>query len=341
MIKFLHPIYLWFWTLNALALAGLIYARIQRKKSLQLYAGSDLAPKMLDGYRPAWRRLKDHLWIWGLVFVGIALLGPAVGQKLTEVKRKGLDVVIALDTSVSMKAEDSKPSRLARAKFELGRFIDRLQGDRVGLVAFAGTSYLQCPLTLDYSAAKLFLDAVDTGVIGTQGTAIADAIGTALKSFNVQEKKYKVIIVISDGEDHEGAIEELTRQAADEGVVIYAVGIGSLTGVPIPLRNPATAEIEFKKDRAGHVVTTALAEETLQKIAALTNGKYYNLAADNDAFERIYREIFGMEKKNLRSHEYSDYQQRYQIFLIIALILLAAEIFIPEKRPAAYQKTKA
>lgn len=332
MVKFYHVGYLWFWLLIILAVAAVIYGRIQRRKSLHLYAGSELSSKMADGYRSGLRRLKDQLWIWGLVFLGIALLGPAVGKKLTEVKRRGLDVVLALDTSVSMKAEDIKPNRLERAKFELSRFIDQLQGDRVGVVAFAGTSYLQCPLTLDYSAAKLFLDACDTGVIGTQGTAIADAIGTAMKSFNVSEKKHKVIIVVSDGEDHEGDVNEMTEQAADEGVVIYAVGIGSLTGVPIPLRSQVTGEVEFKKDRAGHVVTTSLEEEAMQKIAALTNGKYYNLNADGNAFQKIAREIFGMEKKTVRSHEYSDYQQRYQIFLFIGLILLLGEIFIPEKK---------
>jgi Ca-activated chloride channel family protein len=332
MVKFYHPGFLWFWVLILLAVAAVIYSRIQRRKSLEAFAGRDLARKLADGYRPGLRRLKDHLWIWGLLFLGIALLGPAVGQKLTEVKRRGLDIIIALDTSVSMKAEDIKPSRLARAKYELSRFIDRLQGDRIGVVAFAGTSYLQCPLTLDYSAAKLFLDACDTGVIGTQGTAIADAIGTALESFNASEQKHKVIIVISDGEDHEGDIEAMTQQAAKEGVVIYAVGIGSLTGTPIPLRNPVSGEIEFKKDRAGHVVTTALEEETMQQIAALTNGQYYNLSADGEAFQKVAREILSMEKKTLRSHEYSDYQQRYQIFLVIGLILLVTEIFIPEKR---------
>jgi len=332
MVKFFHIDYIWFWTLILLAIVGLIYRRVQYRKSLDLYAGVELSRQMLDGYHPRLRRLKDQLWIWGLIFLGIALLSPAVGQKLTEVKRRGLDIIIALDTSVSMKAEDVKPSRLERAKFELSRFIDRLQGDRVGIVAFAGTSYLQCPLTLDYSAAKLFLDACDTGVIGTQGTAIAEALSTALKAFNVTEKKHKVVIVISDGEDHEGDINQVTRQATEEGVVIYSIGIGSLTGVPIPLRSTTTAEIEFKKDRAGHVVTTALQEETLQRIASETGGQYFNLNADNDAFQKTYQGIFGMDKKDLRSHEYSDYQQRYQIFLMLAIVILITEIFITEKK---------
>ncbi|HPB00245.1 MAG TPA: VWA domain-containing protein [Candidatus Marinimicrobia bacterium] len=341
MVKFYHSEFLWFWSLIILAILALIYNRIQHRKSLQQYAGIELSQKLLEGYRPGLRRLKNNLWLVGLVFLGIALLGPAVGQKLTEVKRRGQDIIIALDTSISMKAEDVKPNRLERAKFELNRFIDGLMGDRIGIVAFAGTSYLQCPLTLDYSAAKLFLDACDTGIIGTQGTAIADAISTSLKAFKSGEKKHKVIILISDGEDHEGDINQIAKQAAEEGVVIYAVGIGSLTGAPIPLRNITTGEVEFKKDRAGHIVMTALEEETMQKIAALTGGKYYNLSANKDAFQKIAHEISGMDKKNLQSHEYSDYQQRYQIFLLIGLVLLTTEILIPEKRNSTSRDTNS
>jgi len=154
MVKFYHSEFVWFWSLIILAILALIYNRIQHRKSLQQYAGIELSQKLLEGYRPGLRRLKNNLWLVGLVFLGIALLGPAVGQKLTEVKRRGQDIIFALDTSISMKAEDVKPSRLERAKFEINRFIDGLMGDRIGIVAFAGTSYLQCPLTLDYSAAK-------------------------------------------------------------------------------------------------------------------------------------------------------------------------------------------
>ncbi len=329
MIKFSNPGYMWFFAIVAIFIALLIYSRGRRNRDIILFAGDVLSRKMLDDFNPGLKHLKEYLLLGSLLFFVIALIGPQVGKKLTEVKRKGIDIVIALDTSISMNAEDVKPNRLMRAKYETGKFIDKLRGDRVGLVAFAGTSYLQCPLTLDYSAAKLFLDAVDTGVIGTQGTAIADAIGTSLKTFKTEEKKHKVVIVISDGEDHEGDISSVTEEAANEGVIIYSVGVGTLTGAPIPVYDKG--EAGFKRDRAGRVVTTSLEELTLRQIATTTGGKYYNMGTESDVFEKIYKEIFGMEKKEIRSHEYSDYQERYQIFLAIGLFLMISEIFIPEK----------
>lgn len=331
MVKFSHPGYLWIFMLLAALIAILISYCIRRKNDLQLLAGRELSSKLLDDFNPGMRRLKENLLIFGLFFLMIALIGPKVGKKLIEIKRRGIDVILALDTSVSMRAEDIKPNRLERAKYEAGKFINQLQGDRIGLVTFAGTSYLQCPLTLDYSAAKLFLDAVDTGVIGTQGTAIADAIQTSIKAFQSKDKKHKALILISDGEDHEGDIEQVLEQAEDGGIVIFTIGVGTVTGVPIPIPSPDGSGTEFKKDRSDRVVITALEETYLRKIASSTNGKYYNLNISPDAFGKIYKEIMQMEKKDIRSHEYSDYQERYQVFLSIGLILLISKILLPEK----------
>lgn len=330
MIKFYHPDYIWFFLLVGLVLIALIFYNRQRQRLLHQLVDEPLLPRLLDDFKPGYRHLREGLYFSSLIFLVIALLGPQVGQKLVEVKRKGQDIILALDTSTSMKAEDLKPSRLERAKFECSRLIDRLQGDRVGIVAFAGTAYLQCPLTLDYSAAKLFLDAVDTGVIGTQGTALGDAIATALSAFKSPEKKHKVIIIISDGEDHEGGLEDVTAEARKQGAIIYTIGVGSYTGAPIPLRG-ADGSLDFKRDRTGRVVTTSLNESALKTVAELTGGKYYNLMAESNAFEKIYQDILSLEKKTLSSHEYSDYQLRYQTFGLIGLILLIAEIFLPEK----------
>ena len=186
-------------------------------------------------------------------------------------------------------------------------------------------------MTLDYGAAKLFLDVIDSGIIGTQGTAIADAVNTSLKAFKSEEKKHKVIVIVSDGEDHEGDLLSIEEKASDEGVVIYAVGVGTLSGVPIPIYDNKAGKVEFKKDRSGRVVTSALQDRSLQHIASYTGGKYYNLQSESDVFGKIYKEIFRMEKKEIRSHEYSDYRERYQIFLGIGLLLILVEIFIPEK----------
>lgn len=332
MVKFAHFQLIWFLGFILIVFGIQLYYRRLRRKALAQFAGSGLADKLLDNTRVSILRTKQRLILGALIFIGIALIGPKVGQKLTEVKRKGVDIIIAFDTSISMNAEDVKPNRLMRAKYETGKFINRLRGDRVGLVAFAGISYLQCPLTLDYSAAKLFLDVIDTGVIGTQGTAIADAIETSLKAFKSREKKHKVIVVISDGEDHEGDIPAVLEKVKEQGAVIYAVGVGTLTGSPIPTKNQSGSEFKYKRDRSGRVVTSTLEEGTLREIATLSGGTYYNLRSDADVFEKLYHEILKMEQKEIRSHEYSDYQERYQLFLVIGIILLIINLTIAEKR---------
>jgi Ca-activated chloride channel family protein len=332
MVKFGYIQLLWVFGFVFLVCAAQIFYLRRRRQALKEFAGNGLVDKLLDNSRLKVKRTKQLLLLWALIFLGIALIGPRIGRKLTEVKRKGVDIVIAFDTSTSMNAEDIKPNRLKRAKYETGKFISMLRGDRIGLVAFAGISYLQCPLTLDYSAAKLFLDIIDTGVIGTQGTAIADAIETSLKAFNSEDKKHKAIIIISDGEDHEGDIPAVMEKVKAEGAVIYAVGVGMLTGSPIPVKSENGSEFDFKRDRSGRVVTSALEESTLREIASLSGGKYYNMKTDGDVFSKIYDEILKMEQKEIRSHEYSDYQERYQIFLTIGIILLVIEIMIPEKK---------
>ncbi|RLA89758.1 MAG: hypothetical protein DRG58_04230 [Deltaproteobacteria bacterium] len=326
--------YLWLgWLLLLIPLVALLQWRYRRwqKSALKNFAGPQLGDALLENTRLTLKRRKQRLLLLSLILIGIALVGPKIGRKLREVKRRGVDIVIAFDTSISMRAEDVKPNRLDRAKYEAGKFLNLLRGDRVGLVAFAGISYLHCPLTLDYSAAKLFLDVIDTGIIGTQGTAIADALETALKAFNSQEKKHKAIIIISDGEDHEGDLEAALARVQEAGAVIYAVGVGSLTGAPIPVVDEKTGTFEFKRDRAGRVVTTALKESTLRQIASTTGGRYYRLGVDADVFGKIYNEIASMEKKDIRSHEYSDYQERFQPFLLAGILLLIISMMLPEK----------
>lgn len=332
MVKFAFPGLIWF--LGFIPLLALIqwrYRRLQRR-ALREFAGPKLHTRLLEDTRLSRIHRKQNLQLLALCLIGLALIGPQIGQKLTEVKRKGVDIVIAFDTSISMNAEDVKPNRLLRAKYEAGRFIQQLRGDRIGLVAFSGISYLQCPLTLDYSAAKLFLDVIDTGVIGTQGTAIADALETALEAFSSDEKKHKAIILISDGEDHEGRLKAVIERLKKEGVVVHSVGVGSLAGAPIPIVNPKTGEMEFKRDRGDRVVTTALAEGSLREIASQTGGRYYRLGYDADIFSKIYTDIMQMEQKDIRSHEYSDYQERYQLVLIPGILIWLISLLLAERK---------
>lgn len=329
MLKFEHPELVWIFIVILAITALYIYRKKSRASDLKKFADPAIQSKLMKNFNPSGRKAKNYLTIFALIFLGIAIIGPKLGKTLKKVERKGVDVVIALDVSNSMNAEDLAPSRLERVKYEAGKFIDKMKGDRVGLVAFAGVSYLHCPLTLDYSAAKLFLDAISSDVIGVQGTAMADAVQRGIDAFNSEEKKHKVIVVISDGEDHEGKIDEVIATAKDMGIRIFSIGTGSYTGAPIPVISK-DGNISYKKDNSGKVVTTALQESTMKELATSTGGEYFNINKNNNAFEDMYKKIRGMEQKDFKTHEFSDFENRYQIFLAIGLVLLILEFFIQD-----------
>jgi len=299
---------------------------------MERFGNLDLLKKLTASTSRGRQVLKISLIIISLAFMILSIARPQIGTKLEEVKRKGVDIMIALDVSTSMKAEDIKPNRLEKAKHEIENFINKLQGDRVGLIAFAGVSFVQCPLTLDYGAAKMFLNVMDVDLIPTPGTAIGQAIATAIKAFEQKERKHKVLILITDGEDHGSDPVEMAKEAKREGIVIYTVGIGSPKGVPIPLYDSRGNRKGFKKDRNGEVVLTKLDEVTLEKIALETGGKYYRATSGEVELDKIYNEISKMEKKELASRRFSRYEDRFQYLIVFALVLLIVEIFIPERR---------
>jgi Ca-activated chloride channel homolog len=273
--------------------------------------------------------IKTALIIGGVSLLVVAILRPQIGTRLEEVKREGQDIVIALDVSRSMLAEDIKPNRLEKAKKEIAGIIDRLDGDRIGLVAFAGNAFVQCPLTLDYGAAKIFLDIMDPSIIPTPGTAVGDAIETSMKAFEQEERKHKVLLLITDGEDHKANAEEKAAEAAQQGIVIYTVGIGSGEGVPVP--SAQGGQGGFVKDRGGQVVLSKLDEVLLEKIALETNGKYYRASPGGAELDAIYEAIAGMEKKELASMQFSQYEERFQYFVGLALLLLCVELIISDR----------
>jgi Ca-activated chloride channel family protein len=279
--------------------------------------------------RQVWKAI---LLVFVVMFLVLALARPQASDKLLTMKREGQDIIIALDVSLSMMAEDIKPNRLEKAKHEIGTLIDKLQGDRVGLIAFAGKAFVQCPLTLDYGAAKMFLEVIEPDLIPVPGTAVGEAIQKAVASFVEKERKHKVLILITDGEDHVGKPLEAAKAASKEGVVIYGVGIGSLKGVPIPVYDSRGSRTGFKKDRNGEVVMTKLDELTLQKICLETSGNYYRASPGEVELEKIYDDILKMEKKELASQQYVQYEDQFQILLGIVLFLLILEVFIPERR---------
>jgi Ca-activated chloride channel family protein len=312
-------------------IAFFVWAVKYKKFLLKRFGNLEILPKLMRAYSPRRRNLKFALIILSYIFFVIALANPQIGKKLEEFTRRGVDIFVALDVSTSMQAEDIKPNRLEKAKHEIGQLIDLLQGDRIGLIAFAGIAHVQCPLTLDYSAAKLFLHILDTDIIPQPGTALGEAIKKAIPAFNREDRKHKVLILITDGESHESDPLEIAKEAEQEGIIIYTVGIGSAQGVPIPVYTKSGSRTGFKKDRQGNVVTTKLDVVTLQKIAYQTGGKYFTATGAEDELNAIYDEISNMEKKELKSKRFSQYEDRFQIFLILGLISIILELLISEK----------
>ncbi len=284
----------------------------------------------LDNSRIQWRNRMISI---ALLFLAIAAAGPKIGTRVRPVERKGIDLVIALDTSTSMDAEDVKPSRLAKSKFELGQLIRKLKGDRVAIIVFAGTSHLYLPLTTDYEAAILFLNEIDTKIIPTQGTAISSAIQSAMTAFTEEKDKYKIMLLVTDGEDHEGQAIELAYQAVKSGLEIHTVGVGSEVGGLILVRSENSDQMEYKRDLDGKLITSTINEKILRDIANAGQGKFFWFDNNRDTHLDIAETIDDMDKKTISTHVYSEYEDRYQPVAFLAMLLLIAGFVIPT-RPA-------
>lgn len=332
MLRFAHPYLLHLLWLLPVAILFFVLVFRAKARALQRFGSVELMKILAANASRGRQILKAALLVATLLFAFLALARPQIGTRMEEVKREGVDIMIAIDVSTSMLAEDVPPSRLQKAKHEVESLLNRLEGDRVGLIAFSGTAFVQCPLTLDYGAAKLFLDILDPGLIPTPGTNIGQAINTALSTFVQQERKHKVLVIITDGEDHEGDVMKQAEEAERQGVIIYTVGIGSPKGDPIPVATDYGISAGFKKDREGQVVITKLDEVTLEKIALQTNGKYFRASTGEEELRKIYDDINKMEKKELGSMRFSQFEDRFQYLLIFAIALLTIEHFIPERR---------
>ena len=282
--------------------------------------------------------LKNGLMLLSIILLIFALANPQIGSKVEEVKQVGIDVYILLDVSLSMKAEDIKPSRLEKAKHEISKLIQKLQGDRIGLIVFSGKAFIQFPLTTDYSAANLFLSAVSVKSVPQPGTAIGPAVQLAMNSFKKDEETQKAVVIITDGEDHEGDFENVVEEANNLGVKIYAIGLGSPQGVPIPVYNTAGRQIGYKKDRSGNVVLTRLDESTLQEITNKGNGKYYRGSNNDDELELIYDDLASLEGSEFGATKITEYEDRYYYFLIPAIFILLLEIFIKERKSKFFSR---
>jgi Ca-activated chloride channel homolog len=329
-MRFSNPIFLFLLILVPLMAGFYVYAFRQKRKLTDIFGNSELLGRITTPGVLKRQRLKAVLAVLALFFILLALAGPQLGTRMTEVKRRGVDVIIAIDCSRSMLAEDMKPDRMEKAKRELVSVIDKLNGDRVGIIAFAGQAFLQCPLTLDYSAAKMFLGIIDTNLIPQPGTAIGSAIRLAVKCFSQRERKYKVLILLTDGEDHDSDPEGAADEAKKEGIRIFTIGFGSPEGEIIPVKDENGNLSGYIKDKNNETVMSKLDETLLQKIALVTGGKYYLSTGGELEIDRIYDEISSMEKKELQSRLLNLYEDRFQYFLLLAIILLAAEFILTE-----------
>lgn len=332
MFRFANPEYLHvLYVIPVIILLYWLYRR-NRAKLLEHFSEKKLHNVLFPSFSGFKNTIKFSIIIISLIFLIIAAANPQVGTKMEEVKQTGIDVFILLDVSLSMQAEDIKPNRLEKAKFQITNLINRLRGDRIGLVIFSGEAYIQIPLTTDYSAANLFLSAVDFNSVPQPGTAIASAITLALNSFDKSVSTQKVIIIITDGEDHEGDINKAVSDAVAMEVKIFTIGLGSIGGSPIPLYNARGEQVGFKKDREGNAVLTKLDEETLKQIASAANGEYYRGSNYEDHLDKIYEELSELDKTEFGVKKVTDYEDRFYYFLAPAILLLLAEFFISENK---------
>jgi Ca-activated chloride channel family protein len=282
--------------------------------------------------------LKFVLAMLAMAFLVLTLAGPQTGSKIEKAHRKGIDIMIALDVSNSMLAEDIKPSRLERSKQSIMRLIDQLDGDRIGIIIFAGKAYTQLPITTDYAAAKLFVSTISTDIIPTQGTAVGDAIARAVTSFG-ETKNNKAIIIITDGEDHQGSVLEQAEAAAGTGIAIYTIGMGLAEGAPIPVYN-GKVMTGYKKDGSGNVIVSKLDETLLQQIATAGNGLYVRASNSEAGLKPIMDEIGKIQETEIESKQFTDYESRFQYFLAFAILLLALDLFIFERKTAWMKNIK-
>jgi len=311
-----------------------IWSLRRRRLKLERFVSPVLSRQLTREFSRGKAILRVILLVCFFLFGILALARPQWGVKLEEVRRQGVDIILALDTSFSMNAEDVAPTRLEKAKQAIRTLVSKLQGDRIGLVSFAGTAVVQCPLTLDYGAVNLFLDISNTEIIPEPGTSLASAIETATGAFIAKETKYKVLIILTDGEDLGGEVEPAVRKARDGGVIIYTVGVGTPEGRPIPERDEDGNIVGYRKDSGEKVVISRLDERSLASIANDTGGRYFRATTSESELEELYEEVSGMEQKELESRLYQNFEDKFQYPLALAVFLLAASLWLSERRNA-------
>lgn len=336
MFRFGHPEYLYLLVIIPVLAFVQLYFQFQRKKKLKKFGNIELLEHLMPDVsfiRPA---VKFYLILLAISAIIVALASPQFGTKLETVKRKGIELIIALDVSNSMNATDIEPSRLARSKLAIERLTSRLMDDRIGLIVFAGEAYVQLPITTDYASARMFLSSINTEIVPTQGTSIGAAIKLAGNSFSRQEDINKAIVVITDGEDHEQNAIEAARKAVEKDIKVYTVGMGSSKGSPIPA-SPDN-QSNFIKDREGNVVITKMNSDLLKEIAEAGNGEYIPANNIRRGINNLIDELGELEKSEIESKAYSDYDDQFQYLIALALLILLIEFVILDRKNKLLKK---
>lgn len=335
MFRFEDPAYLYLLISLPLLILIRMYGLRKRKKQLKEFGDILLVKELMPNVSGGRRELKFWLMLAAVALIAIMLARPQMGTKISQDKRQGIEVMIALDISNSMKAEDVAPSRLDKSKMMIENLVDNFTDDKVGLVVFAGDAFIQLPITSDYVSAKMFLQNIDPSLIACQGTNLAEAVGLSSRSFTKQDNVGRAIIVITDGEDHEGGAVEAAKQAKKNGMRVFVLGVGSTKGTPIPDGNGG-----YMKDNTGQVVMSALNEEMCKQVAEAGGGAYIHVDNNNLAQRQLDNEISKLQKGDIMNVVYSEYDEQFQAVGILLIIILIVETIVLESKNPLLRKVK-
>ncbi|MDZ7681676.1 MAG: VWA domain-containing protein [Fodinibius sp.] len=329
-------VYLWFLLVIPILVAVTWWYNSQLEEKRQSFFGSELFERLRSGFWPLGKRIRMVSLYGGIALLIIAAAGPKIGTEVREVKRQGVDLLIALDLSASMNAEDVKPSRLEKAKYEITRLVERLNGDRVGLIVFTGEAYLQSPMTLDYSALRLFLNIAETSQMPSSSTNFSAAMETAAEAFKTSDEDgnksnaAKVLMVISDGENHGESYDQALEQLQDENISVYTLGIGTREGARIPLYDDSGSLMGYKRNEQGSVITTKLQSQVLRSIAEEGGGNYYEIRSGGSGIDGFLGRLDELQQGEFASQEYADFKNQYQWLAGIGLLFLVVGMVFPE-----------
>ncbi len=336
MFRFAHPEYFFLLLIIPVLIGIFIFSVIQKRRKIKEFGQPELLAELMPNVSVVRPQLKFYFQILVIFLLVIVLAQPQFGTKMQKEKREGIEVMIALDVSNSMLAQDIQPNRLEKAKQVLSKLVDDMTNDKVGLVVFAGDAYTQLPITVDYVSAKMFMSSISTKLVPRQGTAIGSAIDLCIKSFGEKSKAGRAIVLITDGENHEDDAIGAAKLALESGIVVHVIGMGKTEGSPIPV----DGTMSFWKDKDGNVVVSKLNEEMCKSIAVAGGGNYVRVDNTNTAYKFVSKELDKIAKSEIKTQVFSDYNDQFQSFALLALVLLVIDTFVFARRNKRLSRLK-